>query len=136
MVTLKRVGMAGLALAGVLLFMVPASAAGAGAAAMAPASSAVLLNVNITGSPAAFRPTRVTVAPHWNGVSSCTTAVESFTLSNQTAVAQGITSDGRSLGTLAAHSKSGICINTDQAGKIDTFGLTSNGKSKLKAKVT
>jgi hypothetical protein len=140
MIKVKRIGLAALSLAGVLLFTVPASAAASGAAAMVPASVApaggALPHTDIKGSPAVYSPTKLTVTPRWNGTSSCTTAVESFTIANETSVAQEITSGGMSLGSLPAHDKAGICINTDQAGMTDKFGLTSNKKAKLSVKVT
>ena len=35
-----------------------------------------------------------------------------------------------------AEDEAGICINTDQAGKTDKFGITSNKKAKLSVKVS
>ena len=140
MIKWTRIGLAGLSLGGLLLFTMPASAAASGAAVMASASVAAapsaLPHTEITGSPAVYSPAKLTATGRWNGTSSCTTAVESFTITNGTSAAQEITYGGESLGTLAAHAKAGICINTDQAGKTDTFGLSSNKKAKLSVKVT
>ena len=136
MIQLKRLGLLGLSLTGLLLFTVPAAAAATPAAASGVGTpSAALPNTAIKGSPAKYSPVKLTATPKWNGTATCTTALESFTITNSTSVSQAITSDGTTLGTIAAGGKAGICINTDQAGKTDTFGLTSNKKAKLSVKV-
>jgi hypothetical protein len=81
-------------------------------------------------------PTKITTTPHWNGVETCTTSLESFTVANNTASTQTITSAGKTLGSLPSHTMAGICINTSEAGKTENFGLSSNKKAKLAAKVT
>jgi hypothetical protein len=131
----KRFSLAGLALLG-LLFWIPAAAATPTVGGVGTVGSSSLPKVDIKGSPAVFAPTKLSVAPHWNGTSTCTASVESFTLDNTTSASQGVTLEGQFLGTLGAHAKSGICINTDQAGKTDTIGLTSNKKAKLSVEVT
>lgn len=62
--------------------------------------------------------------------------MSSFTITNGTSVTQEVTNSGEDLGSLPAEDEAGICINTDQAGKTDKFGITSNKKAKLSVKVS
>lgn len=136
MVLFKRVGIASLLIAPVLALASSAAlAASPSVATGAPSAVATLPKTTISGKPAVYKPTTLTATPHWNGVETCVTKYESFTITNSTLVKQTITSSGRVLGTLASHTTSGICINTNQAGKTDTFGISSNSKAKLSVKV-
>jgi hypothetical protein len=135
-VLFKRVGIASLLIAPVLALASPAALAASRSVATGESSAAATLpKTTMSGKPAVYKPTTLTATPHWNGVVTCTTKLESFTITNSTSVKQTITSSGRVLGTLASHATGGICINTNQAGKTDTFGISSNSKAKLLVKV-
>jgi hypothetical protein len=133
----KRVGIASLLIAPVLALAVPAEAASQSVATMThSAAPAAVPKVKITGSPAVYSPKTLTATPHWNGVETCTTALESFSITNNTSATQTITSGGKTLGSLGGHKAGGICINTNQVGKTLHYGLKSNSKAKLAVKVT
>jgi hypothetical protein len=137
-VLFKRVGIAALLVAPVMALALPAQAAGtASSATGAPVAAAALPKTTISGKPAVFKPTTLTATPHWNGVATCTAALESFTITNSTLSSETILrSNGTALGTLASHQTAGVCINTNQAGLTDTFTLKANRKAKLSVKVT
>jgi len=136
LVFFKRVGLATLMIAPVLALAAPAQAASPGVALGIAAAVASVPAVNVSGTPAVYKPTKITATPHWNGTETCTASLESFTIANNTASTQTITSAGKTLGSLASHTMGVICINTSEAGKTEHFGITSNTKAKLAVKVT
>jgi hypothetical protein len=130
-VLFKRVSFASLLIAPVLALAVPAEAA----------SPASLPNVAISGKPAVYKPSSLSgVVPHWNGTETCTTNLESFSLTNKTSVSQEIIekepSGNKVLGSLPAGKTGGICINTNQKGKTLNFTLGSNKKANLAVHVS
>jgi hypothetical protein len=125
-VLFKRVGLASLLIAPVVALAMPVQAA----------SLATVPKVTISGKPAVYKPTSISAVPHWNGVETCTTARESFTITNNTSVTQEILNGTTDLGNLPAHEMAGICINTNQKNKIEHFKLKSNAKAALAVKVT
>jgi hypothetical protein len=136
LVFFKRVGIATLVIAPVLALAVPVEAASPAVALGASAAVASVPAVNVSGTPAVYKPVKITATPHWNGVATCTTSLESFTVANNTASTQIITNAGKTLGSLPSHTKAGICINTSEAGKTEHLGLSSNQKAKLAVKVS
>jgi hypothetical protein len=137
MVFFKRVGIASVLIAPLLALAVPAEAASTNVAALAHSGAlAAVPKVKITGSPAVYSPKQVTVTPHWNGTETCTTALASFSLTNNTSATQTVTDNGKTLGSIPAHKGNVVCINTNQAGKTQHFGITSNKKAKLAVKVS
>jgi hypothetical protein len=100
-------------------FVAPASAAQTSALHLAAGVAvAAVPNTNIQGSPAKWSPTKLTVKT-FKGT-TCTTAKESLTISNKTKKAQSIqekTSSGKkTIGTLKAGQKAGICVLNAKAG--------------------
>jgi|HubBroStandDraft_1064217.scaffolds.fasta_scaffold504166_1 hypothetical protein len=126
-VLFKRVGLASLLIAPVLALGIPAQAA----------SLAGVPKVTISGKPAVYKPTSIKAVAHWNGqAGTCTTAVESFTITNNTSATQEILNGTTDLGNLPAHEMTGICINENtQKGVTEHFKLGSNKKAKLTVSV-
>ncbi len=131
MALFKRVGLASLLIAPVVALAIPVQAA----------SLATVPKVTISGKPAVYKPTSISAVARWNGkANTCVTAVESFTITNNTAATQEIvqkTSTGNvDLGNLPAHEMTGICINEKtQKGKLEHFTLGSNKKTTLTVNV-
>ncbi|MFI5285596.1 MAG: hypothetical protein ACHQ4F_04690 [Candidatus Dormibacteria bacterium] len=135
LVRIKRVGLASLLIVPVMALTVPAQASAPRATVGSPSASAALPKVTITGKPAVYKPTTLTATPHWNGTATCVAKLESFTITNSTSSSQTVTDNGTVLGSIPSKGSAGICINTNQAGKTDTFGISSNTKAKLSVKV-
>jgi len=112
------------AVAGVAGFMAPASASVASArTSLTGVGAAVLPNVNITGSPALWKPASLTVTP--KPYTTCTASKEVWTITNKTTKSQVISykigsGSKATLGTLAAGAKGGIC-SKGPAGTKESF---------------
>ncbi len=128
MLLFKRVGLASLLIAPVVALAMPVQAA----------SLATVPKVTISGKPAVYKPTSIKAVAHWDGIQKdCTTAVESFTIANNTSVTQDILNGTANLGNLPAHTMTGICINEHtQKGKTEHFKLASNKNAKLTVSVS
>jgi hypothetical protein len=127
---IKRIGIAALLIAPVMAFALPAQAS-APSVGLATSQAARVPATNITGTKAVYSPTKLTATAKWNGTSTCTAKLESFTITNTTAVSQTVTTGGHVLGTLPAGAKGGVCINKSQVGIAQVFGLSSNKRAKL-----
>ena len=111
--------------AGVAGLVAPASAAHAPPATSMIGVAAAKPNVNISGSPAKWSPTRLSVVP--KNFTTCTASKVVWTISNKTSKGQTIsvkvgTGPKRLLGTIKARTKVGVC-SKGPAGTKETYSI-------------
>jgi len=131
MIGFKRVGIAALLIAPVMAFALPVQAAAPGIGSATTAQAAKTPAVTISGTKAVFKPATITATAKWNGTSTCTTNIFSFTLANTTTRSQTVTSSGQVLVTLGTNQMVGVCVNKTQKGNTLIFSLNTNKKAKL-----
>jgi hypothetical protein len=115
-----------LSVGGITGLVTPVSAAAVPSATvgMVGISAAALPNVNIKGTPARWKPTRLTVRP--KPYTRCTAAKVVWTITNKTKKAQTISARSGSgpkkrLGTLKAGQKGGVCSKGPKGAKSTFF---------------
>ena len=131
MIGFKRAGIAALLIAPAMAFALPVQASAPSLGVASTSQAAKVPAVKITGTKAVFSPVKITATAKWNGTSSCTASIESFTFANTTSAAQTVTENSQVLVTLGSGQMTGVCISKTLKGSTLVFKLTSNKKAKL-----